>query len=258
MNGDNNNNADSLRTPLLGDVQENHIDDEEAFVDETEEEEQPDADEDDDPETDEANLPGIPEASIFSRILHTNLLPDSDLFLEGDYLPDGSLPLKLFKFIALTVGMIALIHTAVRTTSLFSSDRDLKLKLWQIAVFEGNYIVSDCIVFFMVGRLWKQRGADHLAWILVALLCNLYFECQHFFSWLGHSATLYEMHCIWPWQLWSFVATIFPLIVGVIFLHVRKAWNDGILRIKLLEISFVGLFYLGPTISSPYFHFHHW
>mmetsp|Transcript_20315 Transcript_20315/g.49814 ORF Transcript_20315/g.49814 Transcript_20315/m.49814 type:complete len:288 (-) Transcript_20315:386-1249(-) len=180
----------------------------------------------------------------------------------GTYLPEGggSFPLKLLKFIGLTVGMIALVHTFVRTNSHFSSDRDRKLQLWQIAVFEGNYIVSDCIIFFMVGRLWKQqrRGVDHLAWILMALLCNVYFECQHFFSWLRHSATLYEMHCIWPWQLWAFTGTILPLIGGVVFLHIQKAWRDGILVIKLFEIAFFALFYLGPTISSPYFHFHHW
>ncbi|CAJ1944381.1 unnamed protein product [Cylindrotheca closterium] len=254
MDGDNN--AESLRTPLLGDAQENN-DEEAVVVDETADQEQPEA-EDDDSETDTVPTRNSEASSLWSRILHTNVLPDANLFLEGDYLPDASYPLKLIKFIGLTVGMIALIHTFVRTNSHFSSDRDRKLQLWQIAVFEGNYIISDSIIFFMVGRLWKQRGVDHLAWILVVLLCNSYFECQHFFSWLRHSATLYEMHCIWPWQLWAFAGTLIPLIGGVVWLHVQKAWKDGIFGIKILEMSLIAFFYLGPTITSPYFHFHHW
>lgn len=244
-------NEESLRTPLLP-SEDTDQNDEEAVTDETAEEEAE--------EVPQANVEVLSnsEASLGYRVLHTNVLPDSQIGTEGTYLPDGSLPLKLLKFIGLTVAMIACIHTFVRTISPFSSDRDKKLKLWQIAAFEGNYIISDCIIFFMVGRLWKQRGVDHIAWILILLACNVYFECQHFFSWLRHSATLYEMHCIWPWQLWAFTATILPGIGGLIFLHIRKAWKEGIIVIKLLELSFFALFYLGPTIPSPYFHFHHW
>lgn len=245
MDGDNN--AESLQTPLLASEEDEN--DEEAVADEENEEQ----------ETEAESIIILTEASLAHRILHTNLLPDAELwFTETPYLPEKCLLLKLLKFVGLTVAMIAGVHIFVRTNSAFSSDRDKKLQLWQIAVFEGNYIISDCIVFFMVGRLWKQRGVDHLAWMLSMLACNVYFECQHFFSWLRYSVTLYGMHCIWPWQLWAFVASILPLIAGLVILHIRKAWKEGIFVIKFLELSFFALLYLGPTITSPYFHFHHW
>ena len=156
----------------------------------------------------------------------------------------------------LTFSMITLIHWLIKTK--YFSDRDDKLKLREIIVFEGNLIASDCIIFFLVGRLWCQRGVDHLAWIITILLCNVYFESQQFVSWLRHSVSLYEMHCIWPWQLWTFAGLLIPLLSFIAYLHARNAYRERILWRKLGEIFFFVLFYLTPVISSPYFHFHHW
>jgi Ca2+/Na+ antiporter len=247
--------TESLRTPLL-DEPISPEEDEEAHSEETNQESaEPVEDEGTANDNDGSN---DPSASLWYKALHTPLLPDPELTIQGEYLVEGSLPIKLLKFIGLTFAMIAMVHWFVRTSKHFSSDRDRNLKFWQIWVFEGNFIVSDCIIFFVVGRLWRQRGIDHLAWIVSAILCNVYFESQHFFSWLRHSVTLYEMHCIWPWQLWVFASLLVPLIGGIVFLHAIKAYQDRILYIKFLELAFFGLFYLGPTISSPYFHFHHW
>ena len=186
------------------------------------------------------------------RFLHTTFLRDYN-YEESC---EKAFSVKLLKFIFLTFSMIGTIHWLVKAK--IFSDRDHSLKFLDILVFEGNLIVSDCIVFFLVGRLWRQRGVDHLAWILPLLLCNVYFESQQFFSWLRHSVTLYEMHCIWPWQLWVFVGLLVPLISCTVLFHAKKAYQDRRLWRKIGEMAFFILFYLVPVISSPYFHFHHW
>lgn len=246
--------SDSLQTPLLGETQ---AEDEEAQPQEGNLEPTNVA-ENEASTTNEIDERDEPCTSVCYKVLHTPLLPDYEFSTQGDYLVEGSLLIKLLKFIGLTFAMIAIVHSFVRTEKPFSEDRDKNLQFWQIWMYEGNLIVSDCIIFFVVGRLWRQRGVDHLAWILCAVLCNVYFESQHFFSWLRHSVTLYEMHCIWPWQLWVFASLLVPIVGCVVVLHAVKAYQRRILAIKILELAFFGLFYLGPTIASPYFHFHHW
>ena len=186
------------------------------------------------------------------RFLHTTFLRDYN-YEESC---EKAFSVKLLKFIFLTFSMIGTIHWLVKAK--IFSDRDHSLKFLDILVFEGNLIVSDCIVFFLVGRLWRQRGVDHLAWILPLLLCNVYFESQQFFSWLRHSVTLYEMHCIWPWQLWTFVAILIPSIVMLVLLHVLRAYQKRILVMKIKELGLCAIFFVLPFAGSSYFHFHHW
>lgn len=133
-----------------------------------------------------------------------------------------------------------------------------------------DLIVRDTIAFFLVGRLWESNrlGIDHLAWIIMVILANVYYESQHYIPYLRYSATLYQMHCIWPWQLWIFVILfLLPVSVFVIVAHVRyacnrnnnnNASNGNQLLLKIFEICICGIFFLAPVISSPYFHFHHW
>jgi hypothetical protein len=189
------------------------------------------------------------------NFLHKTLLPDNGISIGNHPLVEGSFTIKLLKFILLTFGSIAFVHTLVAK---FTDDRDRSLKLWHIWVFDGNLIVTDCVVFFLVGRLHRQRGVDHLAWILPMILCNLYFESQTFFPWLQHSLTLYQMHCIWPWQLWIFVAILVPTIGGLVLLHVRRAHQTRLLLMKLVELSICAFLFIAPLVPSPYFHLHHW
>eukprot|EP00980_Cylindrotheca_fusiformis_P014815 scaffold4031_cov135-Cylindrotheca_fusiformis.AAC.2 len=149
--------VDSLRTPLLADDDE---DDEEAAQRATQTEETSDPSHDDDDDDDETMEPSIP---VWYKALHTTILPDYSFEIQSDYLVEKTLLIKLIKFVALTFGMIAMIHIFVRSNHHFSGDRDQHLALVQIWKFEGSLIVSDCIIFFLVGRLWKQRGVDHLA-----------------------------------------------------------------------------------------------
>ena len=126
-------------------------------------------------------------------VLHVNLIPDSDGISIGSVqLVEGMFAVKFLKFLLITYFFIGVVHSLV---PFVTDDRDRDLQLWQIWVFDGNLIAMDTMIFFVVGRLWKQRGIDHLAWIGWVVVCNLYFEGQQFFPFLQHSTTLYEMHC---------------------------------------------------------------
>lgn len=125
-------------------------------------------------------------------------------------------------------------------------------------VFDGNLIVLDCVIFFLVGRLWRQRGVDHLGWIIPMVVCNVYFESQPYFPWLSHSLTLYQMHCVWPWQLWIFVMILIPTIGSIVYLHISRAHQKRLLLMKLVELSLCIIFFMAPLAPSPYFHLHHW
>jgi hypothetical protein len=194
-------------------------------------------------------------ASAPPNLLHRTLLPDSGISIRGYPLLEGGFSVKLLKFICLTFVLIAIVHVIV--AKLFS-DRDKSLRLWHIWVYEGELIVRDCVVFFLVGRMWKQRGIDHLAWLGTALVANLYFESQNFVPFLQHSVTLYQMHCIWPWELWLFVIILIPSIGAVVVAHVVRAYERRILYMKLTELSLCVFFFVAPLVTSSYFHLHHW
>jgi len=169
----------------------------------------------------------------------------------------NNIPIKLLKFILLTFVMIGMVHVIV--AALFN-DRDRALTLRHIWVFEGDLIVRDCLVFFVVGRLYHptSRGIDHLAWMGTAILANLYFESQNFVGFLQHSVSLYEIHCIWPWELWLFALLLIPTIGTVVLLHILKGYREHTLGIKITELLVCVFFFVAPMITSKYFHFHHW
>lgn len=147
-----------------------------------------------------------------------------------------------------------------RTTrqSLQKFENDETLTLSDVWRFEGNLIVTDALVFFVVGRLHRQKGVDHLAWMAWCLAANFYSSYITSFALFRHSFTPYEMHCLWPWQLWAFLLVLIPIIVTVAVWHVQHAWQERILVQICLEMIFCLTFLLAPLVASPYFHFHHW
>ncbi|KAG7340170.1 hypothetical protein IV203_037252 [Nitzschia inconspicua] len=189
------------------------------------------------------------------RLYHMTFMPDHEIKMFGQRFVDGPFAVKLLKFLAMTLVSVALVHFVVEQ---YISDRDQKLTLEDILVYEGDAIIRDCIVFYVVGRLWQKNGVDSCDWILWMVLANVYFECQPFFPWMGHSVTLYEMHCLWPWQLWAFVAFVVPLFLTIVVAHLIKAFRQGLLWIKIGEFGICLCLFLGPVLPSPYFHFHHW
>lgn len=192
---------------------------------------------------------------LWYRVLHQTLLPDSGISYRGYPIVEGSFTVKLLKFIVSTFLFIAIVHVIV---GMLFTDRDKSLMLWHIWVYHGELIVRDCVVFFLVGRLWRQRGVDTLAWAGTGILANVYFESQQFIFFLKHSVTLYEMHCVWPWELWIFVLILIPMISALVIAHTVRAVREGILQMKLMELSLCIFFFLAPVVPSSYFHLHHW
>jgi hypothetical protein len=90
------------------------------------------------------------------------------------------------------------------------------------------------------------------------IVCNVYFESQNYFPWLQHSVTLFQMHCVWPWQLWVFVAALVPTIGSLVVFHVVRAYQKRLLLMKLVELSCCAFFFVAPLAPSPYFHLHHY
>ena len=134
------------------------------------------------------------------------------------------------------------------------------LSLADIWLYDGNSILLDCIVFFSVGRLYSQkRSVDHALWMLIAFVGSMYTSILPKFDFLKHSVTLFEMHCVWPWQLWVFVAGfVMPACTLTVILHLVHAYRQGDLTRKLLELSLSLVLFLTPQAASGSFEFHHW
>lgn len=148
------------------------------------------------PLTEEDELPSTPPPLRLIGILHKNLLPDAGVVVAGFPLVEGEFTVKLLKFVVFTFGAITMVHEIVKN---FTDDRDRAMTLSTIWRYDTNLIVMDCVMFFVVGRMWRQRGIDHLAWVIPVAICNVYFQCQVYFTWLQHSVSMFEIHCLWPW-----------------------------------------------------------
>ena len=137
-------------------------------------------------------------------------------------------------------------------------ERDMDYTLSDMLVFDGNGIVMDTAVFFVVGRLHQKRGVDHAAFVMIALSAATYTSWSYTFRFLQHSVTLYEMHCRWPWQLWVFLLLVLVLSVFVVERHATELYRQCRLGQKLTEMVLATLLFLAPQAWHPFFHFHHW
>jgi hypothetical protein len=197
--------------------------------------------------------------------LHTTLLPDDTIELWKDTttttttstirLTDSPAVVKFFKFLAVTTLFIVCVYHIVRWLSWEHNDQ---LSLLDLYMYESVLILQDALVYFVVGRLYKQQGVDHLAWMGWCVAANVFSTLLTRFRFLQHSFTLYEVHCRWPWQLWVFVLLLTPLVVGIILLHVQRAVREQVFFVKLTELLLAVIFFLVPYLPSKYLHIHHW
>jgi len=125
-------------------------------------------------------------------------------------------------------------------------------------LYDGQAILMDTIVFFVVGRLYRQRGVDHMAWLLVAFGSGMFSSFESLFPALQQSVTLYNMHCVWPAGTWFFLLGVGVLVSVVVVLHLRYIVAHNLLGIKVVEVTLCVVLFLIPPMTSPYFHFHHW
>jgi hypothetical protein len=172
--------------------------------------------------------------------------------------------IKFIIFVLMTFISIALVHIIVG--HLFN-DRDKHLKIWQIILYEGDSIIRDCFIFFIIGRVYKQQlnsTKTICIWLTGILIANIYFESQNYIWFLQHSVSLYEMHCIWPWELWLFALGVVILFSSVFIAHAKVAYQKrNLLKIKIIEISVCIILFIIPLVvvkhdEIQYLHFHHW
>lgn len=192
----------------------------------------------------------------------------------------SSIVVKLFKFLLFTVFGIMISFYIVRlmvrglggiwtdfcactdpVCSPFyqSFEHDEKYTLSDMMTYELQLILSDAVLFFLVGRLFDKPGVDHGSFLFWSAMANIYSSSITTFTFLQHSFTLYEMHCTWPWKLWGFVVVVAVLVVALVLLHVRQAvFIERHVIQKVSELLLAFMCFLAPVVTSKYFHFHHW
>ncbi|OEU21663.1 hypothetical protein FRACYDRAFT_231804 [Fragilariopsis cylindrus CCMP1102] len=273
---DNSSNNDDLRRPLL------LIDDVEAVavanrrnstVSSTiEEEEEESQDEHENAIVDvdvDADVDVETEVVIDDHLVRNNDENEDDDEDENENENDEIIIIIIIKFLILlsmTFLSIAVVHIIVG--QLFN-DRDQSLQIWQIILYEGDSIIRDCFIFFIIGRVYKQplKNINTICiWFIGILIANLYFECQNYIWFLQHSVSLYEMHCIWPWELWLFAIVVVVLFSSIFIAHIRIIYHQkkrNQFKIKIIEILSCLLLFIIPLIvvkqnEIQYLHFHHW
>ncbi len=171
-------------------------------------------------------------------------------------LGEGPWGIKFLKFVVLTFLSIALVRKTV--VAMRIQDMDSSLTLTEIWRYESESILRDLLFFFVVGRMHQRTGIDTIEWVAFGLLANVYFESQNLFPWMQHSATPYEMHCLWPWQLWVFAVIVVAGIGGLVLAHLVTAYRQKRFWHLVGEFLFCIVAFILPVATSPYAHFHHW
>ena len=208
----------------------------------------------DDDESDGVFREIVTNQSITDR-LHQTLLPDMPFTIYNQPLLDGPAATKLVKFLVMTTLLIVVMFHVIR---IMDWEHTQTLHLHDLYTYQSPIIIQDAIVYFVVGRLYQQRGVDHLAWIGTCLAACVFSSLLTRVKFLQHAATLYEIHCRWPWQLFVFVLVVAPVVVGMILAHVKRAVQEKRFVSKLIELILALTLFLGPYLPSKYLHLHHW
>ena len=141
-----------------------------------------------------------------------------------------------------------------------NSKRDEEYSIRDMILFDSSHIALDIIVFFFVGRMHQRSGVDSLTWFLpVIFTATIQLSAATNLAAVDHSITPYEIHCLWTRQMWTLIFLgVAPLLLGLLFLHLRYAYLHGFLGRKVLELALSLLVFLVPVASHPFFHLHHW
>ncbi|EEC45290.1 predicted protein [Phaeodactylum tricornutum CCAP 1055/1] len=188
-------------------------------------------------------------------ILNKRALPDDRFTAFGYDIVDGPAVVKFIKFLTVTYLCFFIAFAFVRWVDWENDEYYTMEQFWK---FDSSFVVTDALFFFVVGRLNKQNGVDHLAWILPILVATLYSSGVTRLDFMQHSVSLYEMRCRWPPGLWIFAIIVTVFVVALVYAHIRYIAQQRKLFEKGFEISFCTAFFLVPSIASPFFHFHHW
>jgi hypothetical protein len=211
----------------------------------------------DEEEDDHDLIPAGPEPPIpkWVDLLHRNWIPEEAHGVRNVDILDSVEALRLLKFTVLTaLAMVFMFHWA----RFMDWEHDGSYSMQDMLLFDAGNMMLDIIVFFFLGRLYKQKGVDHLAWTLVTLMASIYTSWSYTFTFLQHSVSLYDMHCNWPLSLWFYLTAVLAIAAVLIVKHVQHAIQHEKLVVKLVELTLAACIWLLPQMSHPNFHFHHW
>lgn len=187
---------------------------------------------------------------------HSNNNTIIDSFFTYKEWEGGPEILRYLRFLLISILGIVYIHQVVRWMN-WEHDTDLTLR--DLVLYDGHAIVADTVLFFIIGRLYKENTS--WLWTAVAMFISpTYVSWSYTLSFLQHSLTLYEMHCEWPWELWIFcgVMIVLGLYIGVQHLLYYLQQPRVVLLQKFSEILCTLFFFLAPIAQNPSFHLHHW
>jgi hypothetical protein len=188
-------------------------------------------------------------------VLQRTIVSDEAFEIRGIRILDGVQAVRFLKFVVVSFMGIILVHGFV---AVMKWERDTDYTLSDMVLYDSSYIILDITSFYVVGRLFQKKGVDHLSFLLISFLGATYMAAEFKFKFLRYSVSLFEMHCLWPWKLWLFVAILIPLVAYIVIKHVQYAVERQLLVVKLVELTLTMLFCLVPVVSDPNFHFHHW
>jgi hypothetical protein len=197
----------------------------------------------------------VESISKWIEVLHYNLIPEHWYGFRSVELLDSVEGLRLFKFTLVTVFAMVFMFYLAR---FMNWEHDSNYSLHDMLIFDAGNMMLDIIVFFLIGRLYKQRGVDHLAWTVMTLVASIYTSWSYTFNFLQHSVSLYDMHCSWPLTLWLYLLVVLSISALLIFKHIQYARQQERIVLKLLEIILAAVIWIMPQLSHPNFHFHHW
>lgn len=192
----------------------------------------------------------------FRKLWHKHWLGADDRALLLD-----AAGLKLLKFLLVTAACLVAVHSY----AIFVNDKhDPTYDLRKMVVYDGKPIVLDCIVFFVVGRLYEAASVDSLRFVVpligTALLQS--WGATHFHN-VQKSITPYQIKCEWTWHMYLLVmGGCLPLLGGLLVAHSLEVRKRGIHRRAVAEFVLSVVFFLLPSTllseDGRFFHVHHW
>jgi len=126
-------------------------------------------------------------------------------------------------------------------------------------LYDLTSVTLDSIAFYIVGRLYQRQGIDRLFPHLIPIIISCIYT-----SWVGtvwfmrNSFSIYNMRCVWPWQLYIYFGCFGFVVLILIFFHVRVSFKDHSLFQRAVEFSITLVIFIVPFLNNSNLHLHHW
>lgn len=114
-------------------------------------------------------------------------------------------------------------------------------------------------VYFVIGRLFRQKGVDRLIPCIIPMMVGCIFPSLiNEWKIFQYSFSMFEIMCRWPAQLFIAIAVGLILVVSLVYLHIRTFYIQGVLLSRFLELIIIMSIIVCPNARDPNFHIHHW